>query len=368
MLAAIAIFLVVCLAPGDGKSGTGLNASEKAMARNAALHDYRYDMHRINDTSFYIDIYVSLNETERINYTIGDVVRPPADYYCYNASQRLAIVPIRNERTQAVTNYTVDLDLNRSISSLMDVENTYTYRKEMDLIKAALKDSNVSEVLSEDNMSYRFTIKHISPKDAGYLNDTGDYASISIDARIGDMIEIEHLYLTMDTADDRMVGFIDSSDMILPRFPSWHIIPHGASFIHHILSVSTYGNTRNIIILFTGIRYVPENASVYTTIVDGDNLENLKNGSAYKPLEVFDLVTNKTVRFDDSEPVYSGWTTNVRFAGRPLVLTGNGGKSYDGTGDPQHYLVIRNAYSTEIKVTFIEDVKMPEQPPGVNYP
>jgi hypothetical protein len=76
-----------------------------------------------------------------VNYSFGKIVHPAPDYYCYNASEQLAIVPVKNLCETATTYYyTVNLDKNETVTVFEDDENELTYKEKMEAIKIALND------------------------------------------------------------------------------------------------------------------------------------------------------------------------------------------------------------------------------------
>jgi hypothetical protein len=157
-------------------------------------------------------------------------------------------------------------------------------------------------------------------------------------------------------APDRYVEFVDlshsrvvSSEWYSYRgFPAEMDItlPPGASYYHILSGPVSAGLNQSEgfgVQTFWGRvdKLSPENASLYTILIDEENLSKLKNGSPYVAVTYNDTGTGKLNTMNGTSPVKQGWMVNASVRRAPRYDTGSWP---DFDFSQRYYLVFKNLW------------------------
>ncbi len=112
-------------------------------------------------------------------------------------------------------------------------------------------------------------------------------------------------------------------------------IPPGACWYHPINIIKGYYGTGGDDLVFFIKDFTPGNTTIYPMIVDENNLNKMKNGSAYTAAGVMNVDTGGLTTINGSEPITRPWLKNISAISEP---SSNISRSY--------YLVLYNSDKT----------------------
>lgn len=311
-----------------------------------------------------------------VNYSFGKIVHPAPDYYCYNASEQLAIVPVKNLCETATTYYyTVNLDKNETVTVFEDDENELTYKEKMEAIKIALNDTYVKESLQEKDPYYIVSVHSLSVFDAGYVNYSGKMARVDISGHrmvlsVGGSATQSptHVSIVPGISFKVIVDFQNNRELDIfqyfpipidmePVIPETAIIPSG-TYRYRAIPVYGGGGTYyeyngSLYYQFkTGVRFEPADAKIFAAIVNGSGLDKLKNSTDYEPFLFVDKTTNKTQQYDFNSPIQSGWAASAKTQWKIGEMQGSMyGLNYV---TPQFYLVLKNNDTRDVRIEYVD--------------
>lgn len=353
----ICIYLLAMPKPFDNTQDTGAIAGQqRANAINATLYYDHLKYGKMIDANTFRD-------SDSVNYSFGRIVYADADYYSYNASKQLEIVPVKNmcATSNQTTYFTVDPDKQDTVSIFTDDgdESGLTFKEKLAAIKLALNDPYAKDAISEIKGYSIVSVRSLSVFDAGYINYTGNMAIVYLSVGRPQSVPVVAFNIIVDIQNGRemdMFQYFPSPIDRSPIVPETAVIPAGA-YRYHVVPIywpnTHYSYNGTLYFEFTtGARFKLSNATVYTALVDRANLEKLNDGSAWGPFIFVDQSTNKTSRYNFSRPITSGWTAHVKSQLKVGVGTDNIGTIY--SVDSPYYLLLKNNDTRDITLEYVD--------------
>jgi len=246
----------------------------------------------LND--FYVQQY--LNGAD--NYTVGNVILIPQDYYSYSNNTSRVIVPIDN-----VLLVTVDLDENRTVSIVQTSPGNPYDQAGMDAIKIVQNDPMIGGMINNSGYTYIYEnqttyhknvyiFSYLGPhgnSNYGLLNDSSAYVDVSL--QIGEMAPFyTTVTATVDNASGRVImARFQDGEQTHPPYYMVTMLPgvafyrqYGGESVHSFANYSIDNSSQGLSV----VDETPGTAIPQPIFVDSANFEKLKNGTSYQALNI----------------------------------------------------------------------------------
>jgi len=187
-----------------------------------------------------------------------------------------------------------------------------TSAQKLKAIDIALEDPDVKGYLDQ-HVSDPKNIEGVKLADinggSDFMNASGLFAEVSIK------------YPSFNVGNERVMAIVDlnKSKVMDVEWYSYHgglpmyanaIVPPGACW-YHVISMA--GRS----LVFSINNFIPTDARIYTTIVDGNNLSKWINGSPYSAAILMDPKTGNMTSVNGTGPITQYWGSNVSIRSEP---------------------------------------------------
>jgi hypothetical protein len=231
-----------------------------------------------------------------------------------------------------------------------------TASQKMAAIQIAVDNSTIQQKITEfKNMSPNLSIGPVTQSDmdfrSGYLNLPN---VVNVPLRFGDLPAQQYFIVYVDSLNHTVIGMEswwpkEAGSVDTP-------IPAGAYWYHRIMGpwINASDDMSRLEMQFR-VAYKPEDARLYSIIVDESNFYKFKNGSSFSALRYVDYTTNQTIVMNGVVPIVPDFKDNGTSYWTPHMGLGDVNlPGYWNETRTNYYVIFRNEDSRPVQISSLD--------------